>query len=175
MTQPARAPRADSTHVDETIESIRRLHAEHQVRASLQQRAVARITATIARPGIALAVALAVAGWIGLNAALTLNRLPTIDPPPFAWLQGAMTLGSLLLVLLVLGAQKHEDELDQKRELLTLELAILSERKAAKMIRLLEELRRDSPQIHDRRDHEAEAMAQPANPQSVLDAIEKAR
>ena len=86
-----------------------------------------------------------------------------------------MTLASLFLVILVLAAQKHEDELDQKRELLTLELAILGEQKAAKMIRLLEELRRDSPQIHDRRDHEAEAMAQPADPQTVLDAIEEAR
>jgi hypothetical protein len=34
-------------------------------------------------------------------------------------------------------------------------------------------VRRDNPLIHDRVDREAEVMAQPANPQSVLDAIKE--
>ena len=63
--------------------------------------------------------------------------------------------------------------LTQHRELLTLELAILSEQKTAKVIQLLEEVRRDNPLIHDRVDREAEVMAQPADPQSVLDAIKE--
>ena len=41
------------------------------------------------------------------------------------------------------------------------------------MIQLLEEVRRDNPLIHDRVDPEAEVMAQPADPQSVLDAIKE--
>jgi uncharacterized membrane protein len=53
------------------------------------------------------------------------------------------------------------------------DLAILSEQKSAKIIRLLEEFRRDSPEIHDRVDPEAEAMAQPANPQSMIQAIKE--
>lgn len=101
--------------------------------------------------------------------------LPAIDRPPFQWLQGAMTLVSLFLVVFIVGAQKHEQELTQQRELLTLELAILSEQKAAKLIGLLEEFRRDSPHIPDRIDPKAEAMAQPADPQSVLDAIKETR
>jgi hypothetical protein len=39
------------------------------------------------------------------------------------------------------------------------------------VIQLLEESRRDNPLIRDRVDQEAEAMAQPADPKSVLDAI----
>jgi uncharacterized membrane protein len=61
----------------------------------------------------------------------------------------------------------------QLREQLTLELAILSEQKTAKAIQLLEESRRDNPLIRDRVDHEAEAMAQPADPHSVLEAIKE--
>jgi hypothetical protein len=38
---------------------------------------------------------------------------------------------------------------------------------------LLEESRRDNPLIRNRVDQEAEAMAQPADPQSVLDAIKE--
>jgi uncharacterized membrane protein len=61
----------------------------------------------------------------------------------------------------------------QLREQLNLELAILSEQKTAKVIQLPEESRRDNPLIRNRVDQEAEAMAQPADPQSVLDAIKE--
>jgi uncharacterized membrane protein len=52
-----------------------------------------------------------------------------------------------------------------------LELVILSEQKTAKVIQLLEEIRRDNPLIHNRVDQDADAMAQPTDPSSVLDAI----
>ena len=77
------------------------------------------------------------------------------------------------MVVLILATQRREDQLGQRRELLLLELAILSEQKTAKVIQLLEEFRRDSPLIHNRVDQEAAAMAQPADPQSVLDAIKE--
>ena len=38
---------------------------------------------------------------------------------------------------------------------------------------LLEELRQDSPHLRDRVDQLAEAMSQPADPQSVIDAIKE--
>jgi uncharacterized membrane protein len=52
-------------------------------------------------------------------------------------------------------------------------LAILSEQKTAKIISLLEELRQDHPDIHDRIDDEAAAMSEPADPQSVLETIKR--
>ncbi len=96
-----------------------------------------------------------------------------MDPPSFPWLQGVVNLFSLFIVTLVLVAQKHEDELNARREILTLELAILSERKIAKVIELLEELRRDSPHVVDRVDRQAEQMAQPADAQSVFAAAQE--
>ena len=84
-----------------------------------------------------------------------------------------MTLVSLALITFVAGAQRHEDELTERRDTLTLELALLSEQKTAKIIHLLEDFRRDSPHIADRRDQQAEVMAQPTDPQSVLEAIGK--
>lgn len=77
---------------------------------------------------------------------------------------------SLFIVMLVLVAQKHEDELNAHRDTLTLEFAILSEHKIAKVIELLEELRRDSPHVQDRVDLQAEQMAEPAEAGSVLAA-----
>jgi uncharacterized membrane protein len=175
MTEVSAAPPVLPEHIEETVRSIKRLHAEHQVNASPHQRVVAGIAALVGRPAFAVVLSLAIVGWIGANALMAAEGLHAIDRPPFQWLQGAMTLVSLFLVVFIVGAQKHEDELIQRRELLTLELAILSEQKAAKLISLLEEFRRDSPQMRDRIDAEADAMAQPADPQSVLDAIKETR
>jgi hypothetical protein len=62
-----------------------------------------------------------------------------------------------------------------RRQQLMLQLAFLSDHKQAKIISLLEELRRDDPLIHDRHDHEAEAMTHTSNPAEVLDAIRDTR
>ena len=93
------------------------------------------------------------------------------DPPPFPWLSEAVSLVALYTTVLILATQRHDDLLAAHREQLTLELAILSEQKSAKIIQLLEEMRRDSPHLVNRTDHEAQAMSTPADPQSVLDAL----
>ena len=54
---------------------------------------------------------------------------------------------------------------------LTLELALLTEQKSAKIIQLLEEFRQDIPIVENRVDRQARAMAQPADPQRVVEAI----
>ncbi|MBV9910558.1 MAG: DUF1003 domain-containing protein [Hyphomicrobiales bacterium] len=109
--------------------------------------------------------------WIAVNLMASRFGLEAVDPPPFPWLELTATLFSLLLVMLVLVAQRHEDQLNAHRDTLTLELAILSEHKIAKVIQLLEELRRDSPHIEDRDDLQAMQMAEPADAGSVLDAV----
>jgi uncharacterized membrane protein len=54
-----------------------------------------------------------------------------------------------------------------------LELALLSEQKTAKVIQLLEEFRRDIPLVHNRVDQQADAMAEPVDPQRVVQAIKE--
>jgi uncharacterized membrane protein len=160
-----------SAHIEETIRSIAQLHAERHETATSLQRAVDRVTALLGRPCFIGMLTAVVFGWIGLNLLAAPLGYRPVDPPPFPWLGGAVSLVSLYLVVLILATQRREDQLAQHRELLILELAILSEQKTAKVIQLLEENRRDNPLIRDRVDREAETMAQPADPQSVLDAI----
>nr|QQZ51490.1 DUF1003 domain-containing protein [Phenylobacterium glaciei] len=76
------------------------------------------------------------------------------------------------MTLLILVTQSRDDRLAERREKLTLELALLNEQKSAKIISLLEELRRDAPSIADRRDEESEAMGKPTDAASVLSEIE---
>ncbi len=77
------------------------------------------------------------------------------------------------MTLFILTTQRRDDQLASYREQLTLELAILSEQKSAKIIALLEEMRRDDPTLKNRIDHEATAMSVAADPQAVLDAIKE--
>jgi uncharacterized membrane protein len=160
-------------HVEETVLSIARLHAEHHQNATPLQRIVDRVTAFLGRPLVIGVLTVIVAAWTGLNFLVATLGYRPLDPPPFLGLGSAASLVSLYLVVLILATQRREYELAKTLEQLTLELAMLSEQKLAKVIELLEESRRDNPLVRNRVDEEAEAMAQPADPQSVLEAIKE--
>jgi uncharacterized membrane protein len=157
-------------HVDKAARSVAQLHSEHRGRTTATQRAVNRITGFMATPWFLVLVALSATGWIAANLIAGMLGLRALDAAPFPWLQAATSLFSLIVVMLVLVAQKHEDELNAHRDTLTLELAILSEHKIAKVVQLLEELRRDIPHVQDRVDRQADEMAEPADAGSVLAA-----
>jgi uncharacterized membrane protein len=159
------------THIQTTIQTISRLHAEHYQSATPLQRTMDRLTARAADPKfVGLVVALA-AVWVIVNVLLSAARMQPLDPPPFFWLQGLVGFTALCMASLILTTQRREDELATKREQLTLELAILSEQKSAKIIELIEELRRDHPGLRSRTDQEARAMSEPADPNAVLNAL----
>ncbi len=158
-------------HIEDTVQAIAKLHADHYRRATPLQRLIETSTARAGRPRFVAIVTVLVLGWVALNVAMQLVGRAPIDKPPFFSMQGVIGLAALYMTMLILTTQRREDELATHREQLTLELAILSEQKAAKIIELLEELRRDNPHIHDRHDPQAEEMAKPADPQAVLDAI----
>jgi uncharacterized membrane protein len=110
---------------------------------------------------------------MGANSALLWLGKKPFDGPPFFWMQGAVSLVALYMTVLILATQRRENELASHHEHLTLELAILSEQKTAKIIALLEELRQDHPDIQDRIDQEAVALSEPTDPQLVLETIKK--
>ncbi len=61
----------------------------------------------------------------------------------------------------------------EQRTQLMLQLNLLSEKKIAKIIALLEELREDIPNMEQRHDPEAEVMKQAADPLTVLEALKE--
>lgn len=121
----------------------------------------------VARPRVLFVLLCAALMWVGFNSAIRTG----FDPPPFNMLANLCSVFAFLTAILILIAQWHETELANRREELTLELAILSEQKSAKLIQLLEELRRDLPNVSDRVDPEAETLAEPTDPAAVFDAL----
>ena len=160
-------------HIEETVQAIAELHAQHHREATPVQRAVERFTRWVGRPRFVGWMTLALLVWVAGNLALQAVGLRAPDPAPFAYLQDAGGLFGLYITVLILVTQRRDDQLTEAREQLTLELAILSEQKNAKIIALLEEMRRDNPLLANRHDAEAEALSRPADPQAVLDAIKE--
>ncbi len=158
-------------HVEETVQAVARFHAAHEAEASPLQRLIERVTRRAGRPAFIALLTGVVASWIALNLGLMAFGRTPIDAPPFFWLQGAVTLAALYMTVLILTTQRREDKLSGLRDQLTLELSILSEQKSAKIIGLLEELRRDDPSISDRPDEDADALSTPADPHDVLAAL----
>lgn len=175
MPVSAAAPPITPLHLDETIQTLARLHAEHDSSATRHDRFVERMTSFLEQPIFIITLTLLVVSWMVLNGLAPALGYRPWDPPPFPWLSGFASLASLYLVVVILTTARRDDLLARHRELLTLELALLAEQKSAKAIALLEELRRDSPHIRDRVDTQADEMAQPADPHRVIDAIQEAR
>lgn len=158
-----------SAHERESVEAVARFHESHEREATPLQRGIDAVTGAIGRPLVALLLLAAMAGW----AALALARGVTIHDAAFAWLELSATLLALAVAVIILVTQRRENRLVERRAQLMLELALLSDRKNAKIIELMEELRRDAPDVGDRIDRESEDMKTPADPEAVQDAIDR--
>ena len=158
----------------ETVDQLAKLYDRHEQRTSRIQRTADRLTAALGRPGSLLIIfGLALTWVIGNYIARSLGSR-ALEEFPFPDLAFIATIAALLVALLILTTQRHAEALAESRAQLTLHIAMLSERKIAKVIELLEEQRRDNPLLPSRLDHEAAELAQPSNHETTLTLIEEA-
>jgi uncharacterized membrane protein len=118
-------------------------------------------------------ILLFVALWTLGDLSMRMLGLVEYDPPPFLWLQGIVGLAALLTTTIVLTRQNRLAKLEEQRAHLDLKVTLLTEQKAAKLIDLMEELRRDLPNVKNRQDSEAVALQQSMNPDLVLAALDE--
>jgi len=159
------------SHIAETVDAVARIHADHHLKRTAMEIFMDDWTARLARPVVLMTVICGVALWMVLNLLAPLAGYAAIDEPPFLWLFEALTLVGVVMGILILSTQRRADQLAELREQMTLELASVTERKVAKVIELIEELRRDSPALKNRTDHEARQMSERTSPGEVLIAI----
>jgi uncharacterized membrane protein len=169
-TEPQPGAGSLSDHVAESLETLAQFHMAHHRSASRLQRGLDRVTAIVGSPPALVALAGALTLWIGVTAVSTHSGI--IDPS-YAWLGLLSSCASVLVSVLILVTQRHEDQLAERRGQLIMELAILADKRTAKLIALLEELRRDQPDVNDRHDPQSQEMAMPTDVQTVLEAIDE--
>jgi uncharacterized membrane protein len=171
----ARDPRPESERdqISQNIEAILEFYAREEQKLSRPQRFLERVGSLIGQPGFIVFILLFVAFWTLANAVLRHFGMPEFDPAPFFWLQGIVGLGALLTTTVVLIRQNRLGKLEEQRAHLDLKVTLLTEQKAAKLIDLLEELRRDLPNVKNRHDAEATALQQSMSPDQVLAALDE--
>jgi uncharacterized membrane protein len=160
-------PEALPPHVAESARAVEELQIEHHVRATSLERTLDGLKERASMPSFIVAVTVLVAVWIVVNG----TGLTAWDPPPFIYLEIVLSSLAFLMTILILATQRRADTLAAHREQLILQLAFVSEQKTAKVIGLLEELRRDSPHLRDRVDTVAEQMTESVDPHAVSEAL----
>ena len=159
-------------HVSQNIEAIRRLHIRADETVSRSHRPIETVSTLLGRPAFFYNIVLFVAVWVLINVFAPLFAVAPFDPAPYVWLQGLVGLGALLTTTIVLITQTRQGKLAEQRAQLDLQVSLLAEQKTAKLIALIEELRRDLPEVTNRHDAEAAAMEQSTDPHAILEALE---
>ncbi len=77
------------------------------------------------------------------------------------------------MTVVILTTENRQSEFGEQRSRLNLQSTLLAERKTAKIIQLLEELRYDLPNVVNREDREAEELTLPTDPHALALELEK--
>ena len=166
MSAPDIAP--EESHVEKARRAIHLLHTAHDQAASPMDRIIDRTINALRRPEALIAILLISAIWAAAN--IWAGR-DAFDPFPFPDLEFVISAVALAIAVLILASQGRADTLADAREKMTLELSLQNAQKISKVIELLEELRRDSPNVPDRTDPEAEDMSLRRSETEILDNI----
>jgi len=162
---------SDQGQISQNIEAVLDFYSREYQKISSSQRILERISRFLGQPVFLGIILCFVTFWILANVALRQFGMAEFDPEPYFWLQGIVGLGALLTATVVLSRQNRLTKLEEQRAHLDLKVMLLTEQKTAKLINLLEELRRDLPNVRNRHDPEAAELQQSMNPELVLDAL----
>jgi uncharacterized membrane protein len=164
-------PESEGDQISQNIGAVQDFYTREHQKISHPQALLEGLSHFVGKPIYVLVLLLFVALWILVNTALPRFGLAALDRAPFPWLQGMISLCALLTATAVLAKQNRLDKLAKQRANLDLKVTLLTEQKAAKLIDLLEELRRDLPNVRNRHDPGAASLQQPMNPDHVLAAL----
>ena len=159
----------------QNIEAVVEFYAREEEKITASQRVLERISHSLGRPAFLGLILAFVALWIVANLILVrIGRAP-FDTDPYPWLQGIVGLSALLTATVVLTRQNRLARLAEQRAHLDLKVTLLTEQKVAKLIHLVEELRRDLPNVRNRHDPDAVAMQESMKPNTVLATLDEAK
>jgi len=161
-----------SNAIRENIDSVSAFYEREEAKISGTQSAIEEISCHFGSPVYFGAIVLFVVLWIIVNLSADHFGWPQFDPPPFFWLQGIVGLNGVLITIAVLIRQNRMARVADLRAHLSLQVNLLSEQKTTKVIQLLEELRKDLPDVRNRHDPEVDTMQMQTNPHAMLNAIE---
>jgi uncharacterized membrane protein len=165
----------DSDLTSQNIQAILKYNLQEEQKISGSQRILERIGGFVGQPVFLTVILLFVTLWVSINTLLHQFGIAEFDPTPFHLLQGLIGLGALITTTVVLTKQNRLARLDERRSHLDLKVMLLTEQKTTKLINLLEELRRDLPNVKNRHDAEAATLQESMNTDSVIATLDEGR
>lgn len=160
-------------HARQGLESVAVLHERMQQSVGRHHRVIEHATTQIGQPRVLYVIVSGAVLWMLWNVLARHWGLPCPDPPPFAGLECAVSISALVLTTMVLTTQNRHARAAESRSHLELQVSLLGEQRMAKLIELVEELRRDLPNVRNRVDPVANDMKAPVDPNELVDAIER--
>ena len=159
--------------LDQNIDSVLEVQKRESEQRPPPHRFIDGVSRIIARPMYLLGLFGFACIWIGANQFAMQFGFAPFDPLPFPLLDGILSLAALVSTTVILIAQHRQTRIEQQHMHISLQVNLVTEQKVAKVINLLEELRRDMPMVKDRYDPQAASFAQETDALQVLTAIEE--
>jgi uncharacterized membrane protein len=160
-------------NLDQNIDSVLEVQKRESEQRPAAHRFVDRIGRIIGRPMYLFGLAAFALAWIAVNLLAPRWGLVKFDPIPFPLLDGILSLAALVSTTVILIAQNRQTRIEQQHTHIALQVNLMTEEKVAKIINLIEELRRDLPMVKDRFDPQAASFAKKTDALQVLTAIEE--
>ena len=159
--------------VVEHIQTIAEMHKLAESSVPIHQRKIEEVTAFLGRPRFLLIILIAVVLWSGINIILMSFGVPSLDPPPFAWMQGVLTLAALLQTTVILITENRQAVTIERRRQLDLQINLLLDEKMSKLLTMVDEMRRVHPALEDATDPHIEALKKTVDPRESLETLEQ--
>lgn len=176
MTRQSEIGGAEQERVSDAIqtnlEKVKQFERRQNEKRSFLQKAIESISVFFGSPIFFLYFLLISAGWIFIDLVWHFTGHAYFDDPPFPILLSIVTYIGVLITMAVLIRQDRLSQVEESRAHLELQVNLLAEQKATKIIMLLEELRRDMPNVENRHDPHATTLQAMTNPDAVLAEIE---
>jgi uncharacterized membrane protein len=161
----------------ENLELLERLDHRTESGISGVQRAIERISAFFGSPAYFIFAVAFILVWVALNAWGAHAGWRHVDAPPFPWLQGLLSSNALLVTVAVLIRQNRMAQMAEHRSHLDLQINLLAEQKASKILELIDELHRELKITHgvpaEQPSTQMDEMTKPTDPHAILDAIKE--
>jgi uncharacterized membrane protein len=159
--------------LDQNIDTVLEVQKRESEQRSSSHRFIDRIGRIIGRPLYLFGLFAFAAAWIVVNVMAPRFGLRAFDARPFPLLDGILSLAALVSTTVILIAQNRQTRIEQQHTHIALQVNLLTEQKVAKIINLIEELRRDLPMVKDRYDAQAASLAKETDALQVLSALEE--
>lgn len=158
--------------VQSNLEKVENFERRHHGNRSLLQKSIEQFSVFLGTTKFFVFFVAINLLWIAANFTLRVFGHQYFDAPPFAILQDIVTYIGVFITMAVLIRQNRLSQIEETRAQLELQVNLLSEQKISKVIDLLEELRRDMPDMKQRLDSHAADLQKITNPDALLNELE---